>query len=69
MARIIDSLIDNNGVIRCMSAQDYANLTTKEKDEIQAMLKDKGESLEEYEARIKKLFPPEITMPPIHWID
>ena len=68
MAGIIERLTDNKGNVRPLSAQDYANLTVKDREELQRILKDKGESLEEYEGRVRKLSPPKVTMPPIRWV-
>ena len=68
MARIVDKLKDSGGRLRNMSAQDYANLTAKDKEELTAELASRGETFDDYEKRIKKLFPKEVEMPPIHWV-
>jgi len=68
MARIVDKLKDSGGRLRNMSAQDYANLTAKDKEELVAELASEGDSFDDYEKRIKKLFPKEVEMPPIHWV-
>ena len=68
MDGIVEKLKDSGSRLRDMSAQDYANLTAKDKEELTAELASRGEALEDYEKRIKKLFPKEIEMPPIRWV-
>ena len=67
MDGIIEKLKDSGGRLRDMSAQDYANLTAKDKEELTADLASRDETLEDYEKRIKKLFPPEIELP-VCWL-
>ena len=65
---IIEMLQDKSGKVRPMPAQDYARLTPEEKGELQKMLESKGETLEQYEERVKRLSPPKIIMPSIQWV-
>ena len=69
MDGISKRLIDKDGKVRCMSAQDFAKLTHKDKAELQMILNAKGETLEGYEEKVQRLSPKKITMPPIKWLN
>ena len=66
MAGIIEKL-KGSAHLKPLSSQDYANLTAKDKEELLLALAETGETIEDYEKRIKKLFPPEIELP-VQWI-
>lgn len=49
------------------SAQDYKKLKEKDKEKLAKDLEKDGRSLEDYEAEIKKGWPPERKLPQAHW--
>lgn len=50
-----------------LSAQDWKKLAKKDKDKLEAELAKNGETLEDYEARIKRLWPREVKLPKAQW--
>ena len=49
------------------SAQDYPKLKKKDKDKLVKELEKEEITLEDYEAEIKSMWPPEVKLPKAHW--
>ena len=50
-----------------LSAQDYACLTVQEKQDLHTVLADEGIDADEYESRMKSMWPREVTLKPLTW--
>jgi len=50
-----------------LSAQDYACLTVREKQDLHTVLADAGIDADEYESRMKSMWPREVMLKPLTW--
>jgi len=64
--KIKDKILKDGREI-CLSAQDYACLTVQEKQDLHTVLADAGIDADEYESRMKKLWPREVMLKPLTW--
>jgi len=55
------------GEIINYSAQDFEKLTKAEKDILKANLEKNNDTLDNFEARLKELYPKEVTLPKANW--
>ena len=61
-----EELIKGNKQIY-LSAQDYASLTVQEKQDLHTVLADEEIDADEYESRMKSMWPREVTLKPLTW--
>lgn len=51
------------------SAQEYRRMTDEEREALRQVLQERGQDPDEYESRMKSLFPPEVGPRAVEWRD
>jgi len=64
--KIKDKVFDK-GKVHFLSAQDYNEMTNKEKEALRQILIEQNQAPEEYERNMKALWPPKFEAKPLVW--